>query len=171
MPTKQYAVTMARYNAWQNDNLIGAASTLGDDARQEDRGAFFGSIRKTFAHLLWGDKIWMSRFAGTDAPTSTVPGFEGLEDDWATYCAERSAFDRTILGWAHLVDPSWFDGPLTWYSGAVGQEVTKPKAELIIQFFNHQTHHRGQIHAMLTAAGARPDDTDLPYLPDRYARM
>jgi uncharacterized damage-inducible protein DinB len=59
-------------------------------------------------------------------------------------------------------------GDLGWFSGAMGREVTKPKALLVLHMFNHQTHHRGQIHAMLTTAGARPGDTDIPFMPARF---
>ena len=78
---------------------------------------------------------------------------------------------QTILEWAKNVPADWFVGNLSWFSGAVNREVTKPKAVLVIQFFNHQTHHRGQIHAMLTAAGAKPDDTDVPFMPERYQEL
>jgi len=53
---------------------------------------------------------------------------------------------------------------LSWYSGAIQAEVRRPRWVLAIQLFNHGTHHRGQVHAMLTAAGAKPDDTDVPFL-------
>ena len=57
-----YVQRMARYNRWQNRNLYGVADTLSDDERRRERGAFFGSIHKTLSHLLWADRIWMSRF-------------------------------------------------------------------------------------------------------------
>ena len=60
-----YVRCMARYNRWQNENLYGAADTLSDAERRGDRGAFFGSIHATLNHLLWADRIWMSRLAGT----------------------------------------------------------------------------------------------------------
>lgn len=168
MPNKDYAIAMARYNLWQNQSMTVAASGLDDAARQAARGSFFGSIEKTFAHLLWGDRIWLSRFAGTGAPQAGLPESVAMGQGWQVFCEERAAFDRQILDWAHGVAPDWFAGDLSWYSGAVGREMTKPKPLLIIQMFNHQTHHRGQIHAMLTAAGAKPDATDLPFMPDRY---
>ncbi len=168
MSNKQYAVAMARYNLWQNENLVGAASTLTDAARQLERGAFFGSIEKTFAHILWGDRIWLSRFAGTDAPQGGIAQSVAMGQSWDAFCTARAEFDQQILAWAHGVDPAWFDGDLSWFSGAVGREVTKPKRLLVMQLFNHQTHHRGQIHAMLTAAGAKPGDTDVPFMPERY---
>jgi uncharacterized damage-inducible protein DinB len=81
------------------------------------------------------------------------------------------AFYAQILAWAHAVDAAWFDGDLTWFSGGLGRDVTKPKQLLVLQLFNHQTHHRGQIHAMLTAAGAKPDDTDIAIMPARFEAM
>ena len=168
MPNKDYAVAMARYNMWQNENLITAANGLDDPARQLDRGAFFGSIEKTFAHILWGDRIWLSRFAGTEAPNGGIAESVIMAQGWAAFCTARADFDRQILGWAHGLDPAWCEGNLSWYSGAVGREVTKPKRLLVLQLFNHQTHHRGQIHAMLTAAGAKPGDTDVPFMPERF---
>ena len=65
----EYARTTEAYNKWQNDSLYGAADTMEDGARKLDRGAFFGSIHGTLNHILWGDKMWMSRFAGSAKPT------------------------------------------------------------------------------------------------------
>lgn len=171
MPNQTYVLTMARYNLWQNENLITAADTLSAAERVQDRGAFFGSINATFSHLYWGDMIWLSRFAGTPAPTVGIPQSTGLADDWQAFKTDRKAFDQRILQWAHEVTPEWFQGDLSWFSGAIGRDVTKPKQMLVMQLFNHQTHHRGQIHAMLTAAGARPGDTDVPFMPDEYLMM
>ena len=74
--------------------------------------------------------------------------------------------DEVFLSWGKSVNAEDLQGDLTWFSGAANKRVTKPKAFLICHIFNHQTHHRGQVHAMLTAAGAKPEDTDLFYLPD-----
>lgn len=172
MPNKDYAVAMARYNLWQNNSLITAANGLDDAARQMDRGAFFGSIEHTFAHLLWGDQMWLHRFAGTGLPAATsIPGSVDMGMGWDAFCAARAAFDAQILAWAHAVGTDWFAGDLTWFSGGLGRDVTKPKQLLVLQLFNHQTHHRGQIHAMLTAAGARPGDTDIAIMPAPFDAM
>lgn len=171
MPNREYALAMARYNLWQNENLLAAAEDLSPAERRKDRGAFFGSIEQTFSHLFWGDRIWMSRFAGTPAPEGGIPESTNLISSWSRFCEERKGFDAIILQWAHDVTPDWFKGDLTWFSGAVGREVTRPKKTLVIQLFNHQTHHRGQIHAMLTSAGAKPGDTDVPFMPERFLDM
>jgi len=161
--------TMARYNAWQNRSLYDAADGLDEAARQLDRGAFFGSIHGTLSHVLWGDTIWMSRFDGWQPPETGITGSPVMVQTWDMLKTERVGADARILDWAGRVQPTDLAGDLTWFSGAVGREITKPRALLIMQLFNHQTHHRGQVHAMLTAAGAKPDDTDLPFMPDEVS--
>ncbi len=171
MPNKEYALAMARYNLWQNESLLAATDGLSSSEREMDRGAFFGSIEQTLSHLFWGDRVWMSRFAGTPLPEGGIPESTSLIKSWSDFCEERKEFDERILQWAHEVTPDWFTGDLSWHSGALGREVTKPKKTLVIQFFNHQTHHRGQVHAMLTSAGAKPGDTDVPFMPERFLDM
>lgn len=168
MTTPAYAQLMARYNLWQNDNLIAAADDLDDEDRRRSRGAHFGSIEATFSHLLWADRIWMSRFTGEPPPAGGIPQSTTLIANWDAFRDERMQMDRHILDWATHLSPDWFQGEISWHSGALGRQVTRAKDELVIQLFNHQTHHRGQIHAMLTAAGMRPGDTDLPFMPEIF---
>jgi uncharacterized damage-inducible protein DinB len=165
MITPAYVRTMAAYNAEMNRRWYAAADTLTDAQRREDQGAFFGSIHRTLSHLLWGDRIWMSRFAGWDAPEGGIPGSTSLYDDWAALKAGRTESDARLLAWAAELDEAALAGDLTWFSGAAGREITKPRWFLVTHMFNHQTHHRGQVHAMLTRLGARTGDTDLPFVP------
>ncbi len=168
MITPEYVRTMAAYNAWQNRSIYAAAETLPDDARRKDRGAFFGSIHATLNHLLWGDQIWMSRFAGTPKPkAATIPDSPNQIEAFEDLHRERTSFDGVISEWARAVDSAWLGGTLTWHSVAAGRDLSAPHALLVTHMFNHQTHHRGQANAMLTAAGAKPDDTDLMLLPMR----
>ena len=156
---------MARYNQWQNRSLYTAADGLSDADRKQDQGAFFGSIHGTLNHLVWGDRNWMHRFAGTSRPA--IPGKESprLFERWEDLKREREAFDETIIGWTDGLDQTWLDGDITWFSGISGREMTRPRWKIVTHFFNHQTHHRGQIHAMLTRLGAKPEDTDLMLMP------
>ncbi len=153
--------TMARYNAWQNESLMTAADGLTDEERRLDRGAFFKSIHGTFNHILWADEVWLSRLTGSEKPSVGGRDSSIYVDDWEAFRKRRRERDQTILDWAESMDGDWLCGTLIWYSGAAGREIGKPRAFAIAHVFNHQTHHRGQIHAMLTAAGAKPDDTDL----------
>lgn len=161
-----YVKMMARYNRWQNGNLFGASETLSPAERTSDRGAFFGSIQGTLSHVLWGDLMWMSRF--TDRPKPEVGIRESAEfvENWNDLVRQRQAVDEEILTWADTLDPDWLKGDLEWFSGAAQRQMRHPRSKLVVHFFNHQTHHRGQVHAMLTAAGAKPDDTDLMLLLD-----
>jgi len=166
MIDRAYVQRMARYNRWQNDNLYGAADRLPDDERRRERGAFFGSIHETFSHLLWADRIQMSRFTDVPRPAAGIAESASLYPDWDALKDERIRFDRTIIDWADALDPSWLAGEHTYYSGAVKRELTRPHWLLVTHLFNHQTHHRGQVHCMLTQAGVRPSDTDLPFMPE-----
>jgi uncharacterized damage-inducible protein DinB len=79
-----------------------------------------------------------------------------------TSCAPSgSKADAEIEDWAERVDEAWLDADMTWFSGAAQREVSAPNRLLVTHFFNHQTHHRGQAHALITAAGEKTDDTDL----------
>lgn len=158
---------MAAYNQWQNAGIYAAANSLREAERRADRGAFFGSIHGTLNHLIWGDTIWLSRFANTPPPrSSSIPDSVNECADWEEMLAERPQLDQRICDWAAAIDPAVLNSDLTWFSGAANREITKPLWTLITHFHNHQTHHRGQVHAMLTASGAKPGDTDLMLLPD-----
>jgi uncharacterized damage-inducible protein DinB len=164
MITPGFVQAMARYNAWQNSSLYAAAATLTDGARRLDRGAFWRSIHGTLNHLLWGDRIWMSRFAGWPKPELGIGASVAMIEDFATLRAERAQADTAVSAWAAGVAQDWLAQDMTWFSAAANREMTGPRWLLVSHMFNHQTHHRGQVHAMLTAAGARPEDTDLMLL-------
>jgi uncharacterized damage-inducible protein DinB len=168
MITPAYCQTMARYNAWQNQSIFAAARALTDAAREADRGAFFGSIRASLSHLMWGDLMWMARFDGGQSPGGTITASPDMFD-WPSLWADRPKLDARIAAWAWMVTPDDLAGDLCWHSFALGRDMAKPYGLCVMHLFNHQTHHRGQVHAMLTAAGATPDDTDLPFMPDEVS--
>jgi uncharacterized damage-inducible protein DinB len=164
MITPAYVRTMAAYNAEMNRRWYQAAASLADEERRRDRGAFFGSIHATLAHLVWADQIWMSRFDGWPAPKLAMRAAIEAGEPFDTMHAARLETDRALEAWAARLDDDWLAGELTWFSGATQREYTKRRDLLVAHLFNHQTHHRGQVHAMLTAAGAKTGDTDLPFV-------
>lgn len=167
MITPTWCRAMAAYNAEMNRRLYAAADTLEDGARREELGAFFGSIHGTLCHLLWGDRMWMSRFDGWERPVQRIPESPRMVEDWAALKAARAADDARIEAWAKRLLPADLAGDLTWFSGAAQRELTKPRWLCIAHMFNHQTHHRGQAHALLTRLGCQTGATDLPWvLPD-----
>ena len=151
---------MAGYNAEMNRRWYAAAGTREDAARRQDRGAFFGSIHATLNHLLWADRMWMSRFAGWSKPAGMQAGLS-LHEEFSALAAARAEADAGLLAWADGLDAAWLAGDLIWFSGVAQRDMRRPRAVAVAHMFNHQTHHRGQVHAMLTAAGARTEDTDL----------
>jgi uncharacterized damage-inducible protein DinB len=162
MITPEYIEVMVGYNHWQNGNLYSMADRLSDAQRKEPRGAFFGSIHATLNHLLWADQLWMHRFAGTARPHAAgVTESVAMYREWDELKRARDAFDKGISGWAEGVTAEWLSGNLTWHSASFKRDVTKPRWVLVTHFFNHQTHHRGQVHCLLTQCNLRPSDTDL----------
>jgi len=157
---------MARYNRWQNRAAVEAAGQLEPAAREADRGAFWGSIRGTLAHLLWADHMWMSRLDGWEAPDVALAASAGFVTDWAELRSKRQITDARISRWTQALTPEALAGDLTWVSSAAGRELTMPRALCVAHMFNHQTHHRGQVHAMLTAEGVDPGATDMLLMPD-----
>lgn len=157
---------MARYNAWKNAALMRAADGLDDAARWTDRGAFFGSIAATFNHLLWDDQLWLARFQGYTRPERSVPVSLTAPAAWGAFQVQRVATDARITAWADGLTAADLQGQVAWYPGGGDVRVEKPAVLCMTHLFNHQTHHRGQIHAMLTAAGVVTAPTDLPMLPE-----
>lgn len=162
-----YVRLMARYNKWQNVQLMPVLEAMPQDALTEDRGGFFGGLLATANHLLWGDTIWMSRFdPSVEAPAGGIPESVNLHPTAGSWAAARFHMDGTIRIWAEALDTIDLKGALTWFSGALGREVTAPMETIVVHFFNHQTHHRGQIHTMLTAMGETAPVSDLFIMPE-----
>jgi uncharacterized damage-inducible protein DinB len=153
--------TMAAYNAEMNRRLYAAAARIPDPARREPRGAFWGSLHGTLCHLLWGDQMWMSRFDGWTKPTVIQKQSPTLVDDFDELRRLRVDADEKISAWAGRVTEAWLAEDQTWFSASVQKELRSPRSFLVTHFFNHQTHHRGQAHALITACGENTGDTDL----------
>lgn len=169
MITPAYVQTMAAYNKEMNRRLYAAAARLDDAERRRDAGAFWGSLHGTLSHLLWGDAIWLSRFSDWPKPDVGLKESARMAEDFTGLTAAREKLDSAICDWAAFVDPAWLATDQTWFSASAGREITRPCALLVVHMFNHQTHHRGQAHALLTRAGERTGDTDLPLIIKQIA--
>jgi uncharacterized damage-inducible protein DinB len=161
-----YIRRMALYNRWQNQSLYGAAETLSDAQRRSDEGAFWGSVHKTLAHILWGDQVWMSRLDNQPPPKGRLSESMRQWEAWSDLRAARDAMDSVMIEWADRVDTEWLKGEYSWHSIVLDRTLSRPVWMLVTHMFNHQTHHRGQVHALLTRFGAKPDDTDLALMED-----
>ena len=162
-----YARPMARYNAWQNGQLIPVLNAMDHKDLMADQGGFFGGLLATANHLLWGDQMWMSRFDPTlEPPDGGITESVSLHSAVDPWTADRIRTDEQIGLWAQSLIAADLQGDLTWYSRVMGKEVRTPMAQSVMHFFNHQTHHRGQIHAMLTGMGAMAPVSDLAFMPE-----
>jgi len=156
-PTDPYPL-LARFNRWVNRRFYGLVEPLGDLERKRDRGAFFGSIHNTLNHLLVVDILWLDRLEGR---RNNIRGLgQVLHEDFATLREARAAMDERIIGYVEGLDAAALARPHR-YSFVSGAEAETPVHVILMTLFNHQTHHRGQIHALLTQAGIRPPDSDV----------
>jgi uncharacterized damage-inducible protein DinB len=163
-------VLYARYNQWMNRNLYAACATLPNDALRADKGAFFGSILGTLNHLLAGDTIWLKRFAALPARHSALdrirelPPPSGLRasfgDTLEELDAQRPQLDADIIAWIDQLTPGDLAQVLR-YTTTKGVPGSKPLASVLSHFFNHQTHHRGQVTTLLSQAGVDVGVTDM----------
>ena len=158
MDTQRY-VTFAGYNAWANGRLYAAAAGLPDADYRADRGAFFKSVHGTLNHILVGDRIWMQRFTGEGPLPRALD--EILFDDLAALRTARDAQDKRISSWIAGLTPAALDGSFHYLRAADGRRYAQQLGPALDHFFNHQTHHRGQVHALLTGLGHAAPSLDL----------
>ena len=167
---------MATYNQWMNGKVYEAAGRLDPSELSRDRGAFFGSILGTLNHMVVGDTLWLKRFATLPSGTGTLqkvaaqPDPTSLDqilfDDLGRLWDHRRLLDGEIIRWADGLKDSDVDQALA-YGTIEGRSSNKRLCHLIQHFFNHQTHHRGQLSTLLSQAGEDIGVTDLlALIPD-----
>lgn len=156
---KSHLARMARYNAWANARLYAAARSLPEESYRRNVGAFFGSLHGTLNHLLVADRIWMRRFTGIGDHPEKLNAI--LFDDLPSLEAARKEEDGRIIRYVDALLEEDVSKDLN-YSTTNGVRHSNPLGDALAHFFNHQTHHRGQAHAVLTVLGVRePPPLDL----------
>ena len=152
----------ARYNAWANSRLYAAAAALTDAQYRADRGAFFKSVHGTLNHLLATDRIWFQRITG-NAATGPVPDRLDaiLCDDLTALHAARVAEDARITACVDTLDAAALAASISYTRVSSPEPVTQQLGAALAHVFNHQTHHRGQAHAVLTGLVGTAPELDL----------
>jgi uncharacterized damage-inducible protein DinB len=159
--TAAHFVTFARYNIWANARLYDACAVLPEAAYVAARpAAFFGSLHGTLNHILVGDRAWMRRLTGEGPEPRSLD--EELYPDLARLRAAREAEDARILAFVEGLDDAALAAELD-YRTMAGEDHANPVGLVLAHMFNHQTHHRGQAHALIKDAGAAPPPLDLIY--------
>ena len=156
---KTHFVMMASYNAWANARVFRMAGALAGELYRKDVGAYFKSLHGTLNHLLVADRIWMRRLTGSGDHPDRLDAT--LCDDLESLHAARIAEDSRITGFVQgLAEPAFEE--LLEYRMLNGAPLRQRRREVLAHLFNHQTHHRGQAHAILTVLGVtEPEPLDL----------
>jgi uncharacterized damage-inducible protein DinB len=149
---------MAAYNRWANARLYEAAGKLSPEALEAPRSGFFPSLLKTLNHILVGDTVWMGRLDGAGSSITSLDQI--LHIDLAALTAARSAMDNRIVAYVEALPPKRLEENLV-YRTVAGDPMTTQVTQVLAHFFNHQTHHRGQAHAMLSSTDVAPPSLDL----------
>lgn len=160
MNAKPHFETLARYNRWANRRLYGTAAALTDAQFGEDRGAFFGSVCGTLNHILVADRIWLERIEGTGPKPSALD--EILHDRLDELRAAREAEDERLLQVVTAQPEERFETVFA-YRNTKGTPFELPFAAVLTHVFNHQTHHRGQAHGLLSQFGLTVPAIDFVY--------
>ena len=149
----------AAYNSWANRRLYDAAGSVSDEQYRADRGAFFKSLHGTLNHLLVTDRIWMQRFTGEgDAPDRLdAILFESLPDLRLARAAEDSRIEAYTAGLSEAA----LEGIIRYRRVSSPDEIAQRLGPALAHLFNHQTHHRGQAHCILTGLAADAPVLDL----------
>jgi uncharacterized damage-inducible protein DinB len=154
---------MARYNAWSNAKIYAVSATLSDAERKRDLGAFFGSVHGTLNHLLLTDRMWLARMRQMPVAAKTLG--DEVAGDFAELQRLRVETDHEITTMLRDYVEADLDMPLTYFSLATGTARRYPLRDAWLHIGNHQTHHRGQITAMLQQLGCDYGDVDLLFMP------
>jgi uncharacterized damage-inducible protein DinB len=155
---ERYFLTLARYNAWANRRLYDSCAALPEAEYMKSRAAFFGSIHGTLNHLLVGDRIWLARIEHKPNPKLTLD--QHLYGDLVALRVARQAEDDRLINIVGGIAERSLDQILA-YANTAGQRRQTPLRLVLAHLLNHQTHHRGQVHGLLSQTSVAPPSLDL----------
>lgn len=150
--------TQARANRWANELLYEAMAKLAPADLARPFSVNFGSILGIASHTVVADRVWLGRFTGQPYDHK---GCAPLSDFAALRDARREQ-DEAVVAFAEALDPARLTEVLR-YTSMEGTAHQEPLAICLAQFYNHQTFHRGQLHALLGVLGLSVPDLDLIY--------
>jgi uncharacterized damage-inducible protein DinB len=159
---KDHFALMAKYNAWANARLYRMAAQLSDEQYRRDVRAYFKSLHGTLNHLLVADRIWLFRMTGMGVAPTRLDAI--LYDDLPALTAARRAEDERLVSFVENLTDAQCEAPFE-YRMLNGSTQRQKLREALAHLFNHQTHHRGQAHTILTVLGVHePESLDLLWM-------
>jgi uncharacterized damage-inducible protein DinB len=148
---------MAYNNAWANHRLLSACAALSQAEFEAPRTSFFPSIQATLNHILIVDRFYVDALEGgtlgpaawaNPVPCPTI----------AELHPAQSVVDRRLIAWCNSMDESGPNQTIRVHRETCVQ--TERADRLLLHLFQHQIHHRGQAHAMLSGTKVPPPQLD-----------
>ena len=164
-PQQTHYRMFAGYNRWANAHLYTAVGALARADYEADRGVFFRSLQGTLNHLLATDRIWMQRFTGAGAAPDRLDAI--VCEDFASLRAARQVEDARIEAYVRGLDDRALAGRFGYRRVSTPGVQSQALAPALAHWFNHQTHHRAQAHAVLTGLGRDAPELDLLFYQRR----
>lgn len=158
---KSHFRMLAAYNRWANGQIYHSAGELTDEAFGRDVGAFFKSMMGTLNHILVADRIWLKRFTAEGEAPRALDAI--VHPNLGPLRLAREAEDERISAWIESLDDTALAGRFTYITVTDMRRVSQRLAPALTHFFNHQTHHRGQAHTILSLLGKEPPSLDMIY--------
>jgi uncharacterized damage-inducible protein DinB len=156
---KELFQQLARYNRWANGRLFQAAFDIPDQEYRRDIGAFFKSLHGTLNHLLVTDRIWLKRLTGQGEHPDKLHAI--IHDDKRMLALDRAEQDERIIKTIDDIGREAFGANIK-YANLSGHTFEQRRSDVLMHVFNHQTHHRGQAHCILSiCTGVEPPSLDL----------
>ncbi|MDH3474472.1 MAG: DinB family protein [Rhodospirillales bacterium] len=152
---------LAENNLWSNHRLHRACAGLSEGAYFQERPSFFGTIHATLTHILETDLRYLNRMKGLDADAPTPIGPDPVDLTGMTKAQERQ--DRALLAFCRALGGEELASEITWYNSE-GTRTCDPLGSMLLHLFQHQIHHRGQVHALLTQTDVAPPQLDEFFL-------
>jgi uncharacterized damage-inducible protein DinB len=163
MNTIELFRVQADYNRWMNERLYAVCAGIGDAERRRDLGAFFRSIHGTLNHILLADYVWLGRLKQRPFPVISLG--QELYADFAELRARRAETDGELADYVHGLAQDDLPGRVRYTSITSGKTSALPRGVVLTHVFNHQTHHRGQVTALISRLGYDFGVMDLIRLP------
>jgi uncharacterized damage-inducible protein DinB len=158
MDVLAYFRMLARYNRIANETIFENVSSLEHAEYFKQRPGSFGSIHGLLNHLMLGDQIWMERFQGSGHDTPKLN--TALFDHFSALKPARVELDARIERFFMSLTDEFLQRSFPYINNkGIAYVETAPVA--VGHFFNHQTHHRGQVHVMLSQTSVPPPPLDL----------
>lgn len=158
---RSHLCRMALYNRWANEQLYTACSHLSNEAYHQPRQAFFGSIHGTLSHIFVGDQLWLARIESLPKPDLTLN--DQPFADLTTLATARRTEDERIVSLTAGYGDKDLASIIRYSMVTQPGDVETPLHLCWLHLFNHQTHHRGQIHDQLSQTDVPPPSLDLIY--------